>query len=487
MKLLKDLTYGINIKEIKGSTNVAVDQLAFDSRKVVKFTLFVAVKGTQVDGHEYIEAAISSGAVCVVCQKMPEKIHKEVTYIVVQNSAKALGVLASNYYDNPSEKLKLIGVTGTNGKTTSVTLLFNLFRLLGFKVGLLSTVENKIHNQVVPSTHTTPSSLELNELLNKMVTKGCQYVFMEVSSHAVDQHRISGLTFQGGVFTNITRDHLDYHKTFDNYIAAKKGFFDLLGADAFALYNVDQSHGETMVLDTKAKVVSYGMNSVCDYKVKIIENRFDGMTLNLDGIEVDTKLIGDFNAYNLLVAYSVGNLLGYEKIDVLTTLSSLSAPEGRFQHITSKTNITSIIDYAHTPDALENVLQTINNIRLGKELVITVVGCGGDRDKGKRPIMAEIACRLSDQVIFTSDNPRSENPEDIISEMQKGVGQADQSKTLSITNRKEAIKTACSIAHGGDILLVAGKGHEKYQEINGEVIPFDDMEIVKENLKIMNK
>ena len=487
MKLLKDLTYGINIKEIKGSTNVAVDQLAFDSRKVVKFTLFVAVKGTQVDGHEYIEAAISSGAVCVVCQKTPEKIHKEVTYIVVQNSAKALGVLASNYYDNPSEKLKLIGVTGTNGKTTSVTLLFNLFRLLGFKVGLLSTVENKIHNEVVPSTHTTPSSLELNELLNKMVTKGCQYVFMEVSSHAVDQHRISGLTFQGGVFTNITRDHLDYHKTFDNYIAAKKGFFDLLGADAFALYNVDQSHGETMVLDTKAKVVSYGMNSVCDYKVKIIENRFDGMTLNLDGIEVDTKLIGDFNAYNLLVAYSVGNLLGYEKIDVLTTLSSLSAPEGRFQHITSKTNITSIIDYAHTPDALENVLQTINNIRLGKELVITVVGCGGDRDKGKRPIMAEIACRLSDQVIFTSDNPRSENPDDIISEMQKGVGQADQSKTLSITNRKEAIKTACSIAHGGDILLVAGKGHEKYQEINGEVIPFDDMEIVKENLKIMNK
>ncbi|MAP01281.1 MAG: UDP-N-acetylmuramoyl-L-alanyl-D-glutamate--2,6-diaminopimelate ligase [Flavobacteriales bacterium] len=487
MKLLKDLTYGINIKEIKGSTNVAVDQLAFDSRKVVKFTLFVAVKGTQVDGHEYIEAAISSGAVCVVCQKIPKKIHKEVTYIVVQNSAKALGVLASNYYDNPSEKLKLIGVTGTNGKTTSVTLLFNLFRLLGFKVGLLSTVENKIHNEVVPSTHTTPSSLELNELLNKMVTKGCQYVFMEVSSHAVDQHRISGLTFQGGVFTNITRDHLDYHKTFDNYIAAKKGFFDLLGTDAFALYNVDQSHGETMVLDTKAKVVSYGMNSVCDYKVKIIENRFDGMTLNLDGIEVDTKLIGDFNAYNLLVAYSVGNLLGYEKIDVLTTLSSLSAPEGRFQHITSKTNITSIIDYAHTPDALENVLQTINNIRLGKELVITVVGCGGDRDKGKRPIMAEIACRLSDQVIFTSDNPRSENPEDIISEMQKGVGQADQSKTLSITNRKEAIKTACSIAHGGDILLVAGKGHEKYQEINGEVIPFDDMEIVKENLKIMNK
>ena len=487
MKLLKDLTYGINIKEIKGSTNVAVDQLAFDSRKVVKFTLFVAVKGTQVDGHEYIEAAISSGAVCVVCQKMPEKIHKEVTYIIVQNSAKALGVLASNYYDNPSEKLKLIGVTGTNGKTTSVTLLFNLFRLLGFKVGLLSTVENKIHNEVVPSTHTTPSSLELNELLNKMVTKGCQYVFMEVSSHAVDQHRISGLTFQGGVFTNITRDHLDYHKTFDNYIAAKKGFFDLLGADAFALYNVDQSHGETMVLDTKAKVVSYGMNSVCDYKVKIIENRFDGMTLNLDGIEVDTKLIGDFNAYNLLVAYSVGNLLGYEKIDVLTTLSSLSAPEGRFQHITSKTNITSIIDYAHTPDALENVLQTINNIRLGKELVITVVGCGGDRDKGKRPIMAEIACRLSDQVIFTSDNPRSENPDDIISEMQKGVGQADLSKTLSITNRKEAIKTACSIAHGGDILLVAGKGHEKYQEINGEVIPFDDMEIVKENLKIMNK
>ena len=487
MKLLKDLTYGVNILELKGSTNIAIDHVAFDSRKVLKFSLFIAIRGTQVDGHQYIQKAVQSGAVCIVCEKLPENIKEDVTYIVVKNTAKALGLIASNYFDNPSEKIKLIGVTGTNGKTTSVTLLFHLFRLLGFKVGLLSTVENRIHNQVVPSTHTTPNSMEINELLYKMIEKGCQYVFMEVSSHSIDQHRISGLKFQIGVFTNITRDHLDYHKTFDNYIAAKKAFFDVLPTDAFALYNVDQKHGETMVLDTNAKLVSYGMNSVCDFKVKILENRFNGMTLDIDGTQVDTKLIGDFNAYNLLVAFSVGSLLGHNKIDVLTTLSSLSAPEGRFQHITSKTNITSIIDYAHTPDALENVLKTINKIRNGKELVITVVGCGGDRDTGKRPIMAEIACRLSDQVIFTSDNPRSENPDNIILEMQKGVADDDVSKTLSIVNRKEAIKTACSIAHSGDILLVAGKGHEKYQEINGEIVPFDDMEMVKENFKIMNK
>lgn len=487
MKLLKDIIYGVNMLELKGSTNIAVEYLAYDSRKVGKFTLFVAVKGTQVDGHQFIDGAISSGAVCILCQEMPNKFQDDITYILVEDTAKALGLISSNFYNNPSEKLKLVGITGTNGKTTSVTLLYNLFRLMGYKVGLISTVVNKVHNEVVPSTHTTPSSLELNELLDKMVQKGCQYAFMEVSSHAVDQQRIAGINFKGAVFTNITRDHLDYHQTFDNYIAAKKAFFDQLTPNSFALFNVDQHHGETMVLDTQAKVLSYGMNSVCDYKVKILENRFNGMTLDLDNTEVHTKLIGDFNAYNLLAAYAVGRLLFQEKIDVLTTLSGLTAPEGRFQHINSETNITSIIDYAHTPDALENVLKTIEKIRVGNEMVITIVGCGGDRDKGKRAIMAEIACRLSDQVIFTSDNPRSENPDDIIIDMEKGIPRNDHKKTLSIVNRKEAIKTACSMAHSGDILLIAGKGHEKYQEIKGEVIPFDDLKVVVETLKMMSK
>ena len=487
MKLLKDIIYGVNMLELKGSTNIAIEYLAYDSRKVGKFTLFVAVKGTQVDGHQFIDGAIESGAVCILCQQMPNKFQDDITYVLVDDPAKALGLISSNFYNNPSEKLKLVGITGTNGKTTSVTLLYNLFRLMGYKVGLISTVVNKVHNENVPSTHTTPSSLELNELLDRMVKKGCAYAFMEVSSHAIDQHRIAGVNFVGAVFTNITRDHLDYHQTFDNYIAAKKAFFDQLSSNSFALFNVDQLHGETMVLDTPAKVLSYGMNSVCDYKVKILENRFDGMTLDLDNTEVHTKLIGDFNAYNLLVAYAVGRLLSKEKIDVLTTLSGLSAPEGRFQHVASKSNITSIIDYAHTPDALQNVLKTIEKIRVGNEMVITIVGCGGDRDKGKRAIMAEIACRLSDQVIFTSDNPRSENPEDIIGDMEKGIADNELKKTLSIVNRKEAIKTACSMAHSGDILLIAGKGHEKYQEIKGEVIPFDDMEVVVETLKMMNK
>ncbi|MFL2571030.1 MAG: UDP-N-acetylmuramoyl-L-alanyl-D-glutamate--2,6-diaminopimelate ligase [Parvicellaceae bacterium] len=487
MKLLKDIIYGVNMNELKGSTNIAIEYLAYDSRKVGKFTLFVAVKGTQVDGHKYINSAIDAGAVCVVCQELPKTLNPEITYIVVDDSAVALGLISANFYNNPSDKLKLIGVTGTNGKTTSVTLLFNLFRLLGYKVGLISTVENRVHNEVIASTHTTPSSLELNELLDKMVQKKCQFAFMEVSSHAIDQKRISGVNFEGAVFTNITRDHLDYHLTFDNYIAAKKAFFDQLSPSAFALYNADHKHGETMVLDTSAKVVSYGMNAVSDYSVKIVENRFDGMSLNLDNSEVHTKLIGHFNAYNLLVAYAVGRLLSKEKIDVLTTLSSLSAPEGRFQHITSASNITSIIDYAHTPDALENVLKTIGKIRKGNELVITVVGCGGDRDKGKRPIMASIASKLSDQVIFTSDNPRNEIPDEIIAQMEAGVAETELKKTLSIVNRKEAIKAACSMAHKGDILLIAGKGHEKYQEIKGEIIPFDDMEIVVQTLKMMNK
>ncbi len=487
MKLLKDIIYGVSIAEIKGSTNIAVEHLAYDSRSVGKFTMFIAMKGTKVDGHDFIEKAIESGSVSIVCEKMPSVQHENITYIQVIDSPKALGIMAANFFNNPSEKLKLVGITGTNGKTTSATLLFDLFRLLGFKVGLISTVVNKIHNEEIESTHTTPNALDLNELLNKMVQKGCAYAFMEVSSHSIDQKRISGVNFTGGVFTNITRDHLDYHKTFDNYIAVKKAFFDQLAPSSFALINSDQEPSESIVNDTTAKVVTYGMKSICDYKAKILENRFDGMTLEVDSTELCTKLIGDFNAYNILVAYAVGVLLAQNKIDVLTTLSNLSAPEGRFQHKTSEGQITAIIDYAHTPDALDNVLRTIKNIRTGNELVITVFGCGGDRDKGKRSIMAEIACQLSDQVIFTSDNPRSEDPESIISDMEKGVHKNDVKKTLSITNRKEAIKTACSMAHKGDILLVAGKGHEKYQEIKNEIIPFDDMQVVLETLKMMNK
>ena len=487
MKLLKDLIYGVRIGDLVGSTNVAIENIFFDSRKVVKFSMFIAQKGTQVDGHKFISTAIENGAVAIICEELPSETVEGVTYIRVDDSNKALGVVAGNFYDNPSEKIKLVGVTGTNGKTTSVTLLYDLFRMLGYRVGLLSTVVNKIHAENVEATHTTPNALELNGMLARMVEKGCEYCFMEVSSHAMSQQRAAGVHFAGGVFTNITRDHLDYHGTFDNYIAAKKSFFDMLDEDAFALVNADQEHGETMVNDTKAKVVTYGISSLADHRCKVVESRFDGLHLEVDGTELYTKLIGGFNAYNALVAYTVAMLLNQEKLDVLATLSNLNPPEGRFQHAASDGGVTAIVDYAHTPDALENVLKTIKNIRTGNELVITVVGCGGDRDKGKRPLMAEIACKLSDQVIFTSDNPRSEDPESIIEDMRGGVPGEDYKKTLAITNRKEAIKTACSMAHSGDILLVAGKGHEKYQEIKGEILPFDDMEIVSETLKTLSK
>jgi UDP-N-acetylmuramoyl-L-alanyl-D-glutamate--2,6-diaminopimelate ligase len=487
MKLLKDILYGVGIEQLKGSSNLAIETITFDSRKVITSSLFIAIKGTVADGHQYINSCIEQGAIAIVCEQLPEQLKDEVTYILVKDSHAALGLIASNFYDNPSTKLKLVGVTGTNGKTTSVTLLYNLFRIMGHKVGLISTVVNKIHTEEVPSTHTTPNPIELNKLLSDMVEKGCGFCFMEVSSHAVDQKRIKGLTYSGGVFTNITHDHLDYHKTFDNYIKAKKGFFDMLPEKAFALVNSDQIHGETMVLDTKAKVYTYGIKTMANFKAKILENRFSGLYLNIDNHEVYTKLIGGFNAYNALVAYSVGVLLGKDKLDVLTTLSNLKSVEGRFEYIKTPNNVTGIVDYAHTPDALQNVLDTIKEIRTGNELVITVVGCGGDRDKTKRPLMAKIACELSDQVIFTSDNPRSEDPETIIEEMKAGVPPEHYKKTLSIVNRKEAIKTACSLSHNGDILLIAGKGHEKYQDIKGVITPFDDMEILTETLNELNK
>lgn len=487
MKLLKDVIYGVRIEEIVGSTNIAVEHVAYDSRKVGKFTMFIALKGTQVDGHQFIDKAIELGAVSIVCEQLPAEQKEGVTYVQVVDSSTALGIIASNFYDHPSEQLKLIGVTGTNGKTTSVTLMYDLFRLFGEKVGLISTVVNKIHNEEVKSTHTTPNVLDLNELLSRMVERGCKYCFMEVSSHAVHQHRVHGVKFTGGVFTNITRDHLDYHGTFDAYIAAKKGFFDALPSNAFALVNADQTHGETMVQDTQAKVYTYSVNAPSDYKTKVIENSFSGLHLNIDSKEAYLKLIGDFNAYNATVAYVVAVLLGKDKLEVLAALSNLEPPAGRFQQFASETGVTAIVDYAHTPDALENVLKTIKNIRKGNEMVITVVGCGGDRDKGKRPQMAEIASDLSDQVILTSDNPRTEDPDVIINEMKEGVPSEHSRKVLSITSRKEAINTACALAHSGDILLVAGKGHENYQIVGAEVLPFDDYEIVTETLKNLNK
>lgn len=485
MKLLSDILYKTRLEEVVGSTNVAIASVVFDSRKVKKDSLFIATRGTATDGHAYIDKAIESGAVAIVCEELPKNRRENISYVKVLNASEALGHIACNYFDHPSEKLKLIGITGTNGKTTTVTLLFNLFRGLGYKVGLLSTVENKIDNTVIPSTHTTPDALALNELLAKMVEAGCQYAFMEVSSHAIVQHRITGLKFTGGAFSNITHDHLDYHKTFDEYIKAKKLFFDNLQDDAFALTNKDDRNGMVMLQNTKAKKYTYGLKSVADFKCRVVENHLNGLLLNIDNQEVWVKLIGSFNAYNVLVVYAVSQLLKQDKTQVLTTLSNLNSVEGRFQYIKSKTGIVAIVDYAHTPDALKNVLETIRDIRTGNEQVITLAGCGGDRDAAKRPLMAKIACEYSDKVILTSDNPRSENPETILDQMQAGIDPANAKKTLRISDRKEAIRTAAAFGKPGDIILVAGKGHEKYQEINGVKHPFDDFEIIKETFKTL--
>jgi UDP-N-acetylmuramoyl-L-alanyl-D-glutamate--2,6-diaminopimelate ligase len=487
MKLLKDILYKAGIIEVIGSTNVAIMSISFDSRKIEKDSLFVAVKGTLSDGHKYIDDTITKGAIAILCETIPETVNEKVTYIKVKDTTASLGIIAGNFYDNPSETIKLIGITGTNGKTTTVTLLFNLFKKLGYKVGLLSTVKNQINNEVIPATHTTPDAIQLNALLRQMVDKGCTHCFMEVSSHAVVQNRIAGIHFTGAVFSNITHDHLDYHKTFDEYIKAKKRFFDLLGIDAFALTNKDDANGEVMLQNTKATKKTYSLRSMADFKCKVVENQFSGLLLNIDNNEVWTKLIGSFNAYNLLAVYATAILLKEDKTNVLTTLSTLSSVEGRFQSIRTDNGIIGIVDYAHTPDALVNVLKTIADIRTGNEQVITVVGCGGDRDSAKRPIMAKIACDLSNKVILTSDNPRSEDPNAILKEMQTGVDAVNNKKTISITDRNEAIKTACSYAKPGDIVLVAGKGHEKYQEIKGVKHPFDDMLVLQENLKLFEK
>ncbi len=487
MKLLKDILYKAGLIEVIGSTNVAIMSISFDSRKIEKDSLFIATKGTQSDGHQYINDTILKGAIAVLCEAIPSDINEKITYIKVKDTTIALGIIASNFYDNPSESIKLVGITGTNGKTTTATLLFNLFKKLGYKVGLLSTVKNQIHNDIIPATHTTPDAIQLNAMLRLMLDKGCTHCFMEVSSHAIVQNRITGVHFVGGVFSNITHDHLDYHKTFEEYIKAKKKFFDLLGSDAFALTNVDDANGNVMLQNTKAIKKTYSLRSMADFKCKIVENHFSGLLLNIDNNEVWTKLIGSFNAYNLLAVYATAVLLKEDKTNILTTLSSLDSVEGRFQYIRTENGIIGIVDYAHTPDALINVLKTISDIRTGNEQVITVVGCGGDRDSAKRPLMAKIACDMSNKVIITSDNPRSEDPETIIKQMQVGIDAVNNKKTISITDRNEAIKTACSYAKQGDIILVAGKGHEKYQEIKGVKHSFDDLLVLKENLKLFEQ
>ncbi len=486
MKVLKDIIYKTGIVDISGPTDIGITEVCFDSRKAREGSLFVAVKGVQSDGHSFLEQVINQGVVAVVCEKWPVERRDGVTYVKVSDSAKALGQIASNYFDSPSEKLKLIGITGTNGKTTTATLLFHLFRSLGYSSGLISTVRNQVNNQVIPATHTTPDPVQLNALLATMVDEGCTHCFMEVSSHAVVQKRISGLLFAGGIFTNITHDHLDYHLTFDAYLKAKKSFFDALPSESFALSNLDDKNGSVMLQNTKARKFSYGLHAMSDFKCKLIENTFTGLILNMDGQEVHCRLIGSFNAYNLTAAYACSLLLGEEKIKVLTVLSTLDAVEGRFDFVSSRHNVVGVVDYAHTPDALQNVLSTIHDVRSGKGRVITIVGCGGDRDVAKRPLMAKIACEMSDRVILTSDNPRSEDPEEIIHQMEKGVPAAETRKTLSIIDRKEAIKTAVALAQPGDIILLAGKGHEKYQEIKGRRSPFDDKQVLHEMLNATN-
>ncbi|MGN7205406.1 UDP-N-acetylmuramoyl-L-alanyl-D-glutamate--2,6-diaminopimelate ligase [Pedobacter sp. SAFR-022] len=483
---LQDILYGVTIQMLVGVTNREVAALEFDSRKVQPETVFFAIKGTLADGHQYIGQTIAAGASVIVCEDMPEVQSPEVTYIQVENAHVALGIMAANFYGNPSSKLKLVGITGTNGKTTIATLLFKLFTELGYAVGLISTVENQIKETVIPSTHTTPNPVALNLLLKQMVDAGCVYCFMEVSSHAVVQHRIEGLHFAGAVFSNITHDHLDFHKTFDNYIKAKKAFFDGLPKAAFALTNADDKNGMVMLQNTKATKKSYALKQMADFKAKIIENSFSGLNLEIDQLEVYFKLVGSFNAYNLLAVYGTAILLGEDKMQVLTVLSELSGAEGRFDYVANNQKIIGIVDYAHTPDAVQNVLSTIANIRKGTEQVITVIGCGGDRDTSKRPVMAQVACDWSDKVILTSDNPRTEDPNAILRDMEAGVSPSNKRKTLTITDRKEAIKTACHLAKPGDIILVAGKGHEKYQEISGVRYHFDDKEILTEQLNLIS-
>jgi len=487
LKLLKDILYKVSVNAVYGDTNVKVAQVDFDSRKVVKDSLFVAQIGNSVDGHLYIDKAISIGATTIICEELPIRLEENITFIQVEDSSKTLAIIASNFYDIPSSKLKLIGVTGTNGKTTVASLLYQLFKKSGYKTGLLSTVQILVDTTVFNATHTTPDSVTINYYLHQMVLLGVDYCFMEVSSHGIHQKRTEGIEFAGGIFTNLSHDHLDYHVSFASYRDVKKSFFDSLPKTAFALTNLDDKNGNLMLQNTKARKRTYALKTLADYKAKIIEKSFSGTLISINDTEFWTKLIGNFNAYNLAAIIGVAYELGLEKIEILTIISQLESVSGRFEHLVSDNGVIAIVDYAHTPDALKNVLETINNIRTNNEKLITVIGCGGDRDKTKRPKMAHIASQLSTQAIFTSDNPRTENPETILEEMEEGVSAENLKKIITISDRRQAIKTACKFSETGDILLIAGKGHENYQEISGERFHFDDLVEVKKYFNLLKK
>ncbi|MEO6404865.1 MAG: UDP-N-acetylmuramoyl-L-alanyl-D-glutamate--2,6-diaminopimelate ligase [Ferruginibacter sp.] len=485
---LNELLYTVKIKAVHGPTAIDIASLYIDSRLVLEGGCFIAIRGVLTDGHQFIDKSIEQGATAIICEAFPAILLEHVTYVQVENSAAAAGIMSHHFYGKPSLSCKLIGVTGTNGKTTIATLLFKLFSLAGFKCGLVSTVQNQIADTVMAATHTTPDAISLNALLQQMVNEGCSHVFMECSSHAIDQRRLEGLVFTGAIFTNITHDHLDYHKTFDEYIRVKKSWFDSLPSSAFAISNADDKRGNVMLQNTAAKKYYYSLKTMADYKGKILDNSFSGLHLNINETDVHFRLIGSFNAYNLLAVYGAAILLGQPKLEMLQLLSSLTGAEGRFDFFLSKkSSVVGIVDYAHTPDALLNVLATIKNLRQGEQQIITVVGCGGNRDKTKRPLMAEVACEYSDKVIFTSDNPRNEMPDDIIKDMEAGVKITARRKYLSIPDRKEAIKTAVSLSQKEDIVLVAGKGHEKYQEINAVKYPFDDKQVLTEMFELMEK
>ena len=487
MSVLKDILYKVTLNAVVGNTGMDVNNIHFDSRNIVKGDVFVAIRGSVVDGHNYIDVAIKNGATAIVCEATPEDVVDGITYVEVDNSSKAMAIMASNFYGVPSENLKLVGVTGTNGKTTVASLLFQLFKNAGFKVGLLSTVKIMVDTVEYKATHTTPDSLTINKYLKEMNAAGVEFCFMEVSSHGIHQFRTEGLHFEGGIFTNLSHDHLDYHNTFAEYRDVKKRFFDGLPSTAFALVNTDDKNGAIMLQNTKAKKQTYALKGYADYKAQILENRLSGLLLKVNDSEVWTRLIGNFNAYNVLAIYATAELLGLEKVEILRLISDLESVSGRFQYLISDEKITAIVDYAHTPDALKNVLETINSIRTKNEELITVVGCGGDRDKTKRPKMGHIATALSTKVIFTSDNPRSEEPQAILDDIEKGVEPQNFKKALTISDRKQAIKAACQMAQPNDIILIAGKGHEDYQEIKGERFHFDDYETVQEILKQLQK
>ena len=485
MKAVREILYKVNINKVIGDTGTLIRNVVSDSREVIEKDLYIAIDGVNVNGHKFINSAIKKGAICIVCEVLPEKLHEGILYVLVKSTRESIGIISSNYFSNPSSKLKLIGITGTNGKTTIATLLYSLYKTAGLKAGLISTVINYVDGKEIDSTQTTPDSLTINKLLYQMVEEGVQYCFMEVSSHGIEQRRISGLEFAGGIFSNLTHDHLDYHNSFDDYRDVKKDFFDNLPNTAFSLINKDDKNGKYMVQNTKSRIFTYGLKTYADYKIKILEFSLEGMLLKINESEFWSNLSGKFNAYNLLAVFSTASILGMPFSETLQLMSMLKNVKGRFEYL-KLNNITAIVDYAHTPDALKNIINSINEIKTSKESLITIIGCGGNRDKSKRPVMGDIASSLSSKVIFTSDNPRNESPEKIIQDMVSGVKPLNSVKTISIANRKEAIKTACQLAKSNDIILIAGKGHEKFQEINNKKHLFDDYKVVKECLTKMN-